>query len=175
MDNILVDRKHIYCNRDAEANDMVDMGSDHRSVMGHSVITAPKKEVSQKTHCDKTKMKTAENTTSQSDDKTRSGEAIKFEERYAELERKIKHKAEIASTAAAALVLDEDASTTTAATCALSKDPNAAAAIEKAKRRDVMSKSQNNKNEKINGGDDEIRKLIEKRRNTAKGDRHQLR
>ena len=43
-------------------------------------------------------MKTAENTTSQSDDKARSDEAIKFEERNAELERKIKYKAEIAAT-----------------------------------------------------------------------------
>ena len=49
--------------------------------------------------------------------------------------------------AAAALDLDEDASTT-AATCAFDEDTNAAAAVEKAKRRDVMSKSQENKNEK---------------------------
>ena len=48
------------------------------------------------THSDKRKMKTAENTKSRSDDKTRSGEAIKVEERHAELERKIKYKAEIA-------------------------------------------------------------------------------
>ena len=37
-----------------------------------------------------------------------------------------------------------------------------------------MPRSQNSKNEKINDGDDDIRKLIEERRNTAKGDRHQL-
>ena len=43
-------------------------------------------------------MKTTENTTTQSDDKTRSGEAIKFDERHAELERKIKYKAEITVT-----------------------------------------------------------------------------
>ena len=76
---------------------MIHMGSDHRSVMAQFVITAPKKEVSQKIQCDKKKMKTTENT-SQSDDKTRSGEAIQFEDRYAELDRKIKHKAEIAAT-----------------------------------------------------------------------------
>ena len=85
---MLVDRKHIHCSRDADANNMIHMGSDHGSVLAQFDITAPKNEVSQKTHCDKTKMKTAEGTTSQSDDKTRSGEAIKFEKRYAELERK---------------------------------------------------------------------------------------
>ena len=37
----------MYCSRDAEANDMIHMGSDHRSVMAHFVITTPKKEVSQ--------------------------------------------------------------------------------------------------------------------------------
>ena len=65
---------------------------------GHFVITAPKKGASQKTHCDKKKMKTAANTKSQSDEKMRSGEANKFEERHAELERKILYKGEIAAT-----------------------------------------------------------------------------
>ena len=65
--------------------------------------------------------------------------------------------------AAAALDLDEDASTKAAATCALSEDTNAAAEIEKAKRRDVMSKSQENKNEKTSEGDDEIRRLVEEK------------
>ena len=32
LDYILVDRKHKYCGRDAEANDMIHMGSDHRSL-----------------------------------------------------------------------------------------------------------------------------------------------
>ena len=40
----------MYCSRDAEANDMIHVGSDHRSVMAQFLITAPKKEVSQKTH-----------------------------------------------------------------------------------------------------------------------------
>ena len=66
------------CSRDAEANDMIHMGSDHRSV--------------------KKKISTAESTKSQ-DEKTRSGGANMFEERYAELERKIKHEAETAATA----------------------------------------------------------------------------
>ena len=44
------------------------------------------------------KIKTAENTKSQRDDKTRSGEVIKFEERHGELKRKINYKTEIAAT-----------------------------------------------------------------------------
>ena len=92
-----MDRKYVYCSRDAEANDVIHMGSDHRSVMAQCVITAPTKEVSQ-THCDKKKMKKAGNTKNQSDEKMRSGKAIKFEERYAQPERKTKYKAEIAAT-----------------------------------------------------------------------------
>ena len=106
--------------------------------------------------------------------------------------------------AAAALDLDEDTSiaaknlgkdTHAAATCNLSEDTNAAAAKEKAKRRDVMSKSQENKNEKTkekarrrdvlsksqenknektSEGDDEVSRLVEERRNTAKGEKHKL-
>ena len=63
---------------------------------------------------------------------------------------------------------------TTAATCALNEDTNAAAAKEKAKRRDVMSKSQENKNEKTSVGDDEMRRLVEEWRNAAKGEKHKL-
>ena len=50
MGHILVNRKYLSCSRDAEANDMIHMGSDHRSVMAQFVITAPKKEDSQKAH-----------------------------------------------------------------------------------------------------------------------------
>ena len=48
LDCILVDRKHMCCSRDVGANDMIHMGSDHRSVTAQFVITASKKEVSQK-------------------------------------------------------------------------------------------------------------------------------
>ena len=48
LDFILVDRKHVYCSRDAEANDPIHMEIDHRSVMAQFVVAAPKKEVSQK-------------------------------------------------------------------------------------------------------------------------------
>ena len=50
-----------------------------------------------------------------------------------------------------------------------------AAAKEKEKKTGDMSRSQNSKKEWINEGDDEIGRLIEERRNTAKGNRHQLR
>ena len=76
--------------------------------------------------------------------------------------------------AAAALDLDEDASTTAAATYTLSEDTIAAAAKEKAKNRDAMLESQENKNEKTSERDDEIRSLVEERRNIAKGEKHKL-
>ena len=69
------------------------------------------------------------------------------------------HVAEAAE-AAAALDLDGDA--------------NTAAAKERPKRRDAVSESQENKNEKTREGNDEIRRLVKERRNTAKGDQHQL-
>ena len=76
--------------------------------------------------------------------------------------------------AAAALDLDEDARTTAAATCALNEDTNAAAATERPNRRDSVSDSQENKKEKTSGRDDEIRSLVEERRNTAKGEKHKV-
>ena len=99
LDYILVDRKRMYCSRDAEANDMIHMRSDHRSVMEKFVITALKKKVSQKTRIAKKKIKNSRSPKWQDDEETRSGEANKFEERYVELERKIKHEAETAAIA----------------------------------------------------------------------------
>ena len=84
LDYILLDRKNICCSRDAEANDMVHMESDHRSAVAHYRTAKRRK---------------AESTKSQDDGKMRSGEAYMFEERYAELERKFKHAAETATTA----------------------------------------------------------------------------
>ena len=48
---------------------MLHMGSDHRSVMAQFVITAPKKDVSQKTTIAKKKIKTAESTKNQDNEK----------------------------------------------------------------------------------------------------------
>ena len=47
LDYILVNRKNLKHSRDAEANDMIHMGSDHRSVMARFVIPASKKKDSQ--------------------------------------------------------------------------------------------------------------------------------
>ena len=46
LDYILVNRKYLTHSRDAEANDMIHIGSDHRSVMARFVIPVSK----QKTH-----------------------------------------------------------------------------------------------------------------------------
>ena len=40
LDYIRVDRKHLYCCGDADAIDMIHMGSDHRSVMATFVLKA---------------------------------------------------------------------------------------------------------------------------------------
>ena len=76
--------------------------------------------------------------------------------------------------AAAAIDLDEDAKISAAATCALNEETNAEAATERPKRRDAMSESQENKKEKTSGRYDEIRGLVEERRNTANGEKHKL-
>ena len=81
LDYFLVDKNHVCCSRDSHANDMIHMGSDHRRVMAQFVITASKKEVSQKTHSEKKNTPTAESTKSQDDGKMRSGEAHNFEDR----------------------------------------------------------------------------------------------
>ena len=47
LDYILVNWKYLRCSKDAEANDMIHMGSDHRSVVAQFVIPAPKKKDSQ--------------------------------------------------------------------------------------------------------------------------------
>ena len=43
LDYILVDKKHCCWSTDAEANDMIHMGSDHRCVMATFVIPAKAK------------------------------------------------------------------------------------------------------------------------------------
>ena len=72
LDYIFVDKKHLYCNRDAEANDMIHMGSDHRKCRGTIRDYSTKQKIAQKKHIAKKKMKTAENTTSQNDERTRA-------------------------------------------------------------------------------------------------------
>ena len=60
LDYMLVDREHMCCSRDAEANDTIHMGRDQRSVRAQFLITAPEKEVSQNSPIDKKKIQTAE-------------------------------------------------------------------------------------------------------------------
>ena len=43
IDYILTKRRHLRHNKDAEANDMIHMGSDHRCVMATFTITMPGK------------------------------------------------------------------------------------------------------------------------------------
>ena len=44
IDYIIIKRRHLKDNKDAEANDMIHMGSDHRCVMATFMITTPKKD-----------------------------------------------------------------------------------------------------------------------------------
>ena len=44
IDNIIIKRRHLKYNNDAEANDMIHMGSDHGCVMATFMITTPKKD-----------------------------------------------------------------------------------------------------------------------------------
>ena len=44
LDYVLINRKMLSCSRDAEANDMIHMGGDHRSVMAQFLIKAWTKE-----------------------------------------------------------------------------------------------------------------------------------
>ena len=258
MDYILVNTKYLSCSRDAEANDMIHMGSDHRSVMAQFVITAPKKEESQKAHIKPNKTSTGESIKSQVDERLRYDEASTFEERYFELGKGIKQKAEAAvaaqkpngretatemkqaergasakdaaateqaegeaeaeanataagaeAYAAAAHSPDEDktaaakeraegeaeANATAAdaeAYAAAAHNPDedktvvakeqaegvseasAAAAKEKIKNTGDALKSQSSTSEKIEDGDDDIRTLIEERRNIKKVNKQQL-
>ena len=75
LDCILINRTCLKHSRDAEANDMIHMGSDHRSVMARFVIpVSQQKDSTKRMHYGK-----AEKIT-------------EFEERYSELERRIMQK-----------------------------------------------------------------------------------
>ena len=84
LDYILIDRKPMRCCKDTEANDMIRMGSDHRSVMAQFVIPANDTNV----------MKSAKKTgdTSQLNEGTKLGEISRLEERYQEHETGVMKK-----------------------------------------------------------------------------------
>ena len=67
LDYVLINRKHMSFSRDAQANDMIHIGSDHRSFMAQSVIKAPMKKDSQKTRIEGSKTSTKESIKSQYD------------------------------------------------------------------------------------------------------------
>ena len=91
LDYILIDRKPMRCCKDAEANDMIRMGSGHRSVMAQFVIPAKKKDSQQN---DTNLMKSAKKTgdTSQLNEGTKLGEISRLEERYQEHETGVMKK-----------------------------------------------------------------------------------
>ena len=69
LDYILIDKKHISCSRDAEANDMIHIGSDHRSVMARFVFKASNKLHPRKTEIEGRKKRMSENTAFQDNGK----------------------------------------------------------------------------------------------------------
>ena len=89
-------RRSFRCSRDAEANDMIHMRSDHRSVMAQFVIPAPQKKDSQKGYTKWRNNSTTESIKFQLNERMRSEEANRSEERCCELDRRIKQKAEAA-------------------------------------------------------------------------------
>ena len=79
-----------------------------------------------------------------------------------------------AAEATATIDLDDDAEHKEGRLVNEAAEAAAATAKGKPKRRDAMSESQENKNEKISERDDEIRSLVEERRNIAKVEKHQM-
>ena len=69
LDYILIKRRHLRYSKDAEANDMIHMGSDHRCVIATFVINARKKRTAPAMHI------TTENITAQTDKKEGHKEA----------------------------------------------------------------------------------------------------
>ena len=106
LDYILVNRKYQRWSKDAETNDMIHMGSDHRSVMAQFVIPAKEKKVpAQRSQLD---VKTAETSI--------------FEGRYQEFEKGVTERSgkEHEETAAA-----KQEHAATAATCASKEESEA--------------------------------------------------
>ena len=97
LDYTLVDKKHMCCSRDAEANDMIHMGSDHRSVMARFVVKAPNKRDPRKAQIEERKKRRSEKTMIQDDGKEDPDERNAIDERYHELECSVKQGPEAAS------------------------------------------------------------------------------
>ena len=89
LDYVLINRKNLRYIRDAEANDKIHTGSDHRCVMAHFVFPATKKNDSQiKCKSEKNTSETA-HILHQDDKKLNSQRSTKFEDEYTELEKRL--------------------------------------------------------------------------------------
>ena len=88
LDCILINRTCLKHNRDAEANDMIHMGIDHRSVMARFVISVSKQKDSTK----RIHSLHGENNTDQVNENEKPEEITEVEERYSELQRRIVQK-----------------------------------------------------------------------------------
>ena len=96
IDHIIIKRRHLKFNEDAEANDMIDMGSGHRCVMATFAITTPKKDGLSPQNKKKDKLETTRQDIRKQTDKKTGKEESELETRYQEIIEKIKEKAEAA-------------------------------------------------------------------------------
>ena len=88
--------KHLKCSRDAEANDMINLGSDHRSVVTQLVIPEPTKERHPKRkHLMWRRKSATDDNNDQVSESAKSEKNIKFEKRYSELERRSMQKTQM--------------------------------------------------------------------------------
>ena len=87
IDCILTKRRYLKYNKDAEAKDMIHMGSDHRCVMATFMIITPEKSC----HC-KTEKRKLDTTKHERRDQTEKVEKPELEKRYQEVIGKIKEK-----------------------------------------------------------------------------------
>ena len=96
IDYIITKRRHLKYNKDAEANDMIHMGSHHRCVMATFKITTPKRDGHRKI---KKKSWIQQNTIEgiKLKKKTMGMRSLSSEKGYQEIIEKIKEKAEAAN------------------------------------------------------------------------------
>ena len=95
IDYILIKRRRLKYYKDAEANDMIHMGIDHRCVVATFLINTPKKDVPHDTNKDK--LRTAKQKIRTPMDKKWRRRTIYDRKRYQELTGRIKEKAEAAN------------------------------------------------------------------------------
>ena len=89
IDYIIIKRRHLKYNTDAEANDMILMGSDHRCVMATFMITNLKKDGHREM---KDKLETTKHDRRDQTEKNTGDEKPELENRYQEIIEKIYRK-----------------------------------------------------------------------------------